>query len=145
MFGKKEREANIQKDMKQGNENGGYDSKPAKKIATVIIAKCKHNGATFGIRTEKVENQWLSNWAFTINDTVASNEGYDKTKITGGISTTKEYPGCPHCGSSGFFQCYNCGKITCWNGEQQVPCKWCGTRSGVSNSEGGFNIDGTGY
>lgn len=145
MFGKKDREENKQKDL--GREDGSIKQGtiPARKTAAVIIAKCKHNGSIFGIRTEKTEKGWLSNWAFVINDAAASSEGYDKTKITGAISTTKEYPGCPHCGSPGFFQCYHCGKITCWNGEQQVTCKWCGTKSGISNSEGGFNIDGTGY
>lgn len=111
--------------------------------ATVMVGKCRQTGDGFGIRVENNETMWVANWCFKISNTAAASEGYDRTKISGAIATSKDYPGCPYCGAKGFFQCGKCGKITCWNGETTVTCKWCGNTG--RTSQGNFDVDGTSY
>ena len=99
--------------------------------ATVILARCPDNGRLYGMRTEKrSDGDWRRNWAFPINERQANAEGYDKTEIRGSLRYEPEYPGCPYCGRKNLAQCGNCGKLTCWKGEDAFLCAWCGVRMG---------------
>ena len=113
--------------------------------ASVILAKCGKHNKTFGIRIEKRENDWVSTWAFPIDEGKAKREGFDKTKITGAFIPVDGYPGCPYCGSDELVQC-GCGKMICYkesrtygNPERKTEkkqghksdnnsfrCPWCG-------------------
>jgi hypothetical protein len=93
--------------------------------ANVMLLKCVKNGRSYGVRVEKRGNDWVSTWAFPIADKKAKSEGYDKVTIVGSLDPVDEFPGCPHCGDSGFFQC-SCGKMTCYSDQSSIKCPWCG-------------------
>ena len=71
--------------------------------AVIALSKCSRTKKLYGIRFEKSGRDWKYTWAFPIQEKVALNEDYDKTKITGALVQGEEYPGCPHCGAKGFF------------------------------------------
>lgn len=111
--------------------------------ATVIIAKCKVSKEGFGIRAQKKGSTWLFTWAFKLSEKAAFNEGYDKTKVSGSIQLGSEYPGCPHCGAQGFYQCGGCKKIVCYEGhEEQATCPHCGNTAGFNQAESFDGISG---
>ena len=112
--------------------------------ATVVAGKCANAGKTFGIRMEKTDGVWHCTWAFKISDTAARNEGYDSERVSGKIDVNEEYPGCPYCGTKGWFSCGKCGKLTCFSGEEIVTCGWCGN-SGKTVSSDTFDLKGGGY
>lgn len=106
--------------------------------ATVIMAKCKVSKEGFGIRAQKQGSSWLFTWAFKLSGKSAKNEGYDKANISGAINIVSEYPGCPHCGATGFYQCGRCKKIVCYLGEEdEATCPHCGNTAGF---KGGGNF-----
>ena len=108
--------------------------------AVIALSKCSRTKKLYGIRFEKSGRDWKYTWAFPIQEKVALNEDYDKTKITGALIQGEEYPGCPHCGAKGFFYC-SCGKLNCWSGESHiVTCKWCGTTGELSDGIDSINI-----
>lgn len=108
--------------------------------ATVILAKCKVSKTGFAIRAQKQGSSWLFTWAFQLSEKAAKHEGYDKTTVSGSIVLESEYPGCPHCGAKGFYQCCSCKKIVCYVGnEQMAKCPHCGNTAGFKVSE---NFDG---
>jgi hypothetical protein len=115
------------------------------KEASVVMAKCRQSKMPFGIRIEKrTDNVWYCNWAFKLTEKVASNEGYGSVMISGKVDMDSEYPGCPYCETGGWFTCGNCGKMTCYGGEEQVTCAWCGHSGGVRSSDT-FDLTGGGY
>jgi len=74
--------------------------------ANLILAKCRHSKAPFGIRIEQREdNIWYCKWAFIISEKKASSEGYTNNKISGKVDFGDDYPGCPHCGGNGWAKC----------------------------------------
>jgi hypothetical protein len=77
--------------------------------ANVILCKCD-NKHTFGIRVEKRGGDWVSTWAFKIDEAKAESEGYGKDKITGSFKPVDKYPGCPYCGGMRLNFC-KCGGI----------------------------------
>jgi hypothetical protein len=94
--------------------------------ANVVLCKCPHSKGIFGIRIEQQETDWVRTWAFKINEAKAKKEGFEKTKTTGSMTPTPEYPGCPYCGSMNLAQC-SCGKLFCWSSEStKAVCPWCG-------------------
>lgn len=102
--------------------------------AQILLARCKKSQQLYGIRIQQVDgNDWAMTWAFTIDETRASHEGFDKTKITADCYVTDEYPGCPNCGSLGYVRCGYCGKLTCYNDETSMKCAWC--RKTLNNIE----------
>jgi transcription elongation factor Elf1 len=114
--------------------------------AKVIMARCSKNQKCFGIRIEQRENDWVRTWAFPIDEQKAKHEGYDANKVTGSMNAVDNYPGCPHCGSSGFVQC-SCGKIGCWIGAEgttKYTCPWCKKESEVQIADR-FDVSGGGY
>ena len=94
----------------------------------VVLARCGKSRRIFGIRIEEKEPaRWFADWAFDLPEQQAHKEGYDHSPIHGEFVIDDDYPGCPHCGSAGFFRC-RCGKVGCWDEEtRQVTCPWCNT------------------
>lgn len=94
--------------------------------AQVILVKCKSSKRLYGVRIQQNKGkEWDMTWAFPIDDKRAKNEGFDRTVLNADCSATDDYPGCPTCGATGFVKCANCGKLTCWNGENSSKCAWC--------------------
>lgn len=113
--------------------------------ATVVMAKCKRTRQPFGIRMEqRLEGIWYCTWAFKLSEKVAANEGYNGTLVSGRVDFDAEYPGCPYCGSTGWFSCGSCHKLTCYSGETQVTCSWCNINSECNEAES-FELEGDGY
>ena len=99
-------------------------------IVVIAIARCRGSKNTFGIRVEKKgRSLWIADWAFSIPESKAAKEGYDRSQISGSFGVdSAHYPGCPHCHAPGFFKCA-CGQIACWDGEsRKVTCPWCGAK-----------------
>ena len=111
--------------------------------ATIILAKCGKTGLSYGMRVQKMEDgDWWRTWAFPIKERQAKNEGYDKSRIRGNLCATSEYPGCPYCRAMSFVVC-DCGKISCWQGERQMKCHWCGTwRENISYTSDMMSFSG---
>jgi hypothetical protein len=102
--------------------------------ANVIMAKCPVKGnSSYGIRVEKRGSDWVSTWAFAIDDARASREGFDKSDITGTFAPVDKFPGCPHCGTEGLMQC-GCGKLICYEEGREkamtLICPWCSEQIG---------------
>lgn len=96
--------------------------------AVIALCKCSRRKGLYGIRIEKEGSDWIFTWAFPVKEATASREKYDKTRIAGDMMLSPEYPGCPYCGTKGFFRCV-CGKLNCWDGKShRATCNWCGSR-----------------
>jgi hypothetical protein len=110
--------------------------------ANVILSKCAVHGSSYGIRVEQREDDWVSTWAFAIDDARASREGFDKVKIEGTLQPVGNFPGCPRCGAEGLMQCA-CGHMICHDEDREAKanpvCPWCkeeiGTISTVNTVE----------
>ena len=108
--------------------------------AVIAVSKCTTHKHTFGIRFEKASRDWTYTWAFPIKEKTALREDYDKTSIKGRLIQGCEYPGCPFCGTKGFFYC-SCGKLNCWNGISiNATCQWCGNSGTLSDGIDSINI-----
>ena len=95
--------------------------------------------------TDVADGDWYATWAFRVNERTAEREKFGDTKISGNIYITTEYPSCPYCGAKGFFQCAECGKTTCWNGESTTVCEWCGNEAETAAEEKFDEITGGGF
>lgn len=94
--------------------------------ASVILQKCAKTKKLFGIRVQEMEDgEWYRTWAFPIDEERAAQEGYQNTQIKSFLPAAAEYPGCPYCGSMGFFYDSNCGRISCYDGGSTATCPWC--------------------
>ncbi len=117
--------------------------------AAVILTKCKESHQLFGIRAEERtdggETAWYATWAFKVSEHTAGREKFGDTEISGNVYVTKDYPACPYCGAKGFFQCSECGKTTCWNGETETVCEWCGNAAETSAEENFESLTGGGF
>lgn len=95
--------------------------------AVILLQKCSQTKKTFGNRVEeRSPGKWYKNWAFPIRESKARNEGYDKSSINGMLYSAEEHPGCPYCGSRSSVLCGTCKRLTCWHGEKEMSCQWCG-------------------
>ena len=112
--------------------------------ASVFLTKCSKDGAVFGTRIQKMEDDdWWRTWAFPIDDKRAAKEKYTNTEIKGNLYALKSFPGCPYCGTKGFVQCGRCHKITCWNNEESLLCGWCGNNmTNIVTKTEKFNVSG---
>jgi len=100
--------------------------------ASVMLAKCSKQNRMFAIRLEKRKNDWVSTWAFAIDEEKAKREGFDRTKITGSLRAVDRYPGCPCCGDNYLTQCGRCGKVSCDKGNSKMfHCPWCGNQGEI--------------
>ncbi len=135
-------------------------------VASVILVKCNRHNRTFGIRVEKRENDWVSTWAFPIDEEKAKREGFDRNTIKGSLQATPEYPGCPYCRGFDLVQCGACGKMSCCRGiveTERVPerksskkktdkytgasfrCSWCGAVIEEIETVESFSVKSGGY
>ena len=116
------------------------------KEANVVMARCASTSKSFGIHMERrTDDVWYCTWAFPLSEKSASNEGYTNTVISGRMEFDDEYPGCPHCNSTGWVKCWSCGKLTCWSSkDKSFSCKWCGV-SGEVESADEFELNAGGY
>jgi hypothetical protein rflaF_15811 len=111
--------------------------------ASVIVMKCGITKKLSGVRVQKMEDgDWYRTWAFPLKEKTASREGYSQTQIHGSLRKTDDYPGCPHCGSKGFYLCYKCNKVVCWNGiDSNGVCPWCGIVYSSINIVDSFDVN----
>lgn len=103
--------------------------------AAVILTKCRRSHKLFGIRTEERDDGWYVDWAFKVTEKTAERENFDSEPVSGNIYIAPEYPACPYCEAKGFVQCAECGKITCWNGEEETVCEWCGNKENAEAAD----------
>ncbi len=96
--------------------------------ASVIVMKCTQTKHLFGVRIQKMEDgDWYRTWAFKLNETRAAREGYNKNKISGGLSELEGFPGCPYCGRKNFYICGYCKQVACTDyGAEKEVCPSCG-------------------
>ena len=117
--------------------------------AKVIMARCSKNKKAFGIRIEQRGKDWVRTWAFPIDEGKARREGFEANTVTGSMDQDDDYPGCPHCGSSGFVQC-GCGKAGCGGGivkrgkSDEYTCPWCNEKGELQDADS-FDVSGRGY
>src|ERR1700730_16453980 len=53
---------------------------------SIVAARCGQTSEGFGIRFERSgEDHWSATWAFSLKETVARREGYDRSEIRGTI------------------------------------------------------------
>ncbi len=111
--------------------------------ARIGLCKCREAHKTYGVRFEKITGGWQGTWAFEINEAAARRERYGEDELTGNITFSEEYPGCPYCGTKGFAIC-SCGKLNCNNYYNGIfECEWCGSRGILGNYDGsGFKAGG---
>lgn len=115
-----------------------------KKEAMIVMASCKKTGKPFAIRTEKQGSEYVMNWAFQLKEGVAKREGFENNKVRGNIVVSPEYPGCPHCEAQTWFQCGQCGRFVCMEGEETVvKCPDCGNEAGLNYTDE-FDLSGGG-
>jgi hypothetical protein len=97
----------------------------------IVVAKCVHSKQNFGIRfEERRSGEWMGDWAFSIKETAAQREGYDRNSIAGQFGFDEKYPGCPNCESKSIVKCGNCGKIACWDENCTTHlCPWCSKKN----------------
>ena len=99
--------------------------------ANIILAKCRTEKELYAMRVEERGGDWVRTWAFRIKEEMARREGFDKVRINGSFDKDAGYPGCPYCGGFGFIVCAVCKKISCFHGEEQGECRWCGYSAAV--------------
>jgi hypothetical protein len=117
-----------------------------------MLAKCARHGDTYGVRIEQRDDDWVSTWAFKIDDNRAKREGFDKTKIEGSFAPSGKFPGCPYCKADSFMQCV-CGKLLCYdeertadnNGGDSLKCAWCGAKIAEIESVDTLSVKSGGY
>ena len=99
--------------------------------AAVILAKCRKRNGIYGMRAQKMEDgDWWRTWAFPIEESRDYEKEFPDSSLRGNLYNTKQYPGCPYCGSVNLVQCNKCKKLSCWNGEDHLECPWCGQEIG---------------
>lgn len=110
----------------------------------IVFARCQANRQPFGIRFEQAGTRtWAGVWAFPMREETAKREGYDRTHISGEITLTAAYPGCPHCRSASIVRCGSCTHVTCLNAERhEFACPWCGNQGHVSGSIDHLDVGG---
>lgn len=113
--------------------------------AKVVLCRCHKTRELFGIRIEERNQDWYRTWAFKIDEHKAKREKFDTNQLTGSLMEDAAFPGCPYCGSHGFFQCNCGGKLTCCDDDSvQGTCAWCGTTAKFVNTEQ-FKLQGGSY
>ena len=71
---------------------------------------------------------WHKTWAFPVDVNRAGREGYGKQNCEGYFINDDSFPGCPCCGAKQVIFCGYCSRASCWNGETEMDCAWCGKR-----------------
>lgn len=100
----------------------------------IIIAQCSRSGHRMGIRLEeKSRKLWVADWAFKVKESIASKEGYDKTRVDGQFEFSIDFPGCPYCESHSFVLC-DCQNLLCYESSNRLfKCPKCGLAGTIGN------------
>lgn len=107
-----------------------------KKEAAVVCAKCAKYKKLFGVRAEKRGSHWAFTWAFTLSEGSAQREGYNDTRLSGGFIHDEEYPGCPFCHAPILVQCGGCGRLACYDQQQNLyTCPFCANQAEVVTAD----------
>ncbi|MCL1994242.1 MAG: hypothetical protein FWG66_14960 [Spirochaetes bacterium] len=118
--------------------------------AKVILERCSKHKKSFGNRIEQREGDWVSTWAFPIDEQKGKREGFDANIVIGSLKPVDGYPGCPYCGSTGTFLC-GCQKVSCdggianHRGFAEIVCPWCDQPSGRLQYVESIEVSGKGY
>lgn len=116
--------------------------KKLKREEMVVMATCQKTKKPFGITVQKKGNEYEFTWAFKINPSSVKKEGYDKNKANGNIFMNENFPGCPHCNATSWFQCGKCKSFVCMDeGTEMVKCPLCGNEGKVVTSDN-FDLSG---
>lgn len=120
--------------------------KHLKKDMMVVQATCYRSRKPWGITIEKKGSECEFQWAFKISEEKIRHEGFDKNSFHGRVVFGPDYPGCPHCGAGGFYQCGGCRGIICMPDDigSVATCPRCGYKAGF-NEGGDFDLKGGGY
>lgn len=110
--------------------------------AVCIPAKCgKNHGNYYMVYYLSFDEKWVLTYGKEKLDQEIINNKNDNNTITVNIASTRIGPQyrCPYCGDRFFFTCWNCGKRTCYDGDnhdgREVICAHC-TKSGVFRNTG---------
>ncbi len=105
--------------------------------ARIALCKCKETKKIYGVRMEKAQGGWNCTWAFPISEDSAKREGYNATILKGNIGFTKEYKGCPYCGTIPFTVCGSCQRLNCKTVTgNYFTCEWCGSSGWLTDYDG---------
>ena len=112
--------------------------------AFAVMAMCEETKQPFGITVDPKEGYCVFSWAFKVKVGQASREGYDKTRVKGGVMYAPDFNGCPYCGSKSFYICARCGKIVCYHEQEFVTCPNCGNASSIRPQKS-VDLSGEGF
>ncbi len=112
--------------------------------AFAVMAMCEETKQPFGITVDPKEGYSVFSWAFKVKVGQASREGYDKTRVKGGVMYAPDFNGCPYCGSKSFYICARCGKVVCYHEQEYVTCPNCGNASSVRPQKS-VDLSGEGF
>ncbi len=95
---------------------------------TVLAVRCGKTKHDFGMSLKEIrQGEWYAYWTFPLTDEAVRVETNDRKDVRG-FYMSVHYPGCPHCGSMGYYSCEKCGQYVCWDEEQKnLSCPWCGS------------------
>jgi hypothetical protein len=103
----------------------------------IVKTRCsvhKKAFATVFAETTEGGGVWEAQDAFELTEERAQ-QGYGQGAITGSISISSDYPGCPYCGSQSLFLCSSCDDLNCLgdavdeeDGRISAVCASCGRR-----------------
>lgn len=112
----------------------------------VVMATCQKTKKPWGITIEKKGAVCEFQWAFKISREKAGHEGFDKNSFHGQVNFSNDYPGCPHCGARGFYQCAKCKAIICYPQDigETAQCPCCGNVAGFRDGND-FDLKGGGF
>jgi hypothetical protein len=101
-----------------------------------VVARCARTRCGFAIGFERrPDSSWLATRVIPLKEQATSREGYGTTEVTGTMSISAAYPGCPACESKSFFECGRCNRVNCWDGASKaVNCAWCGNSGAIEGS-----------
>lgn len=106
--------------------------KKCKRDMMVVMAMCGKTKQPYGVTIEKHRNSCDLIWAFKIRPAAAKREGYDANSFRGAVNILPDFPGCPYCGSQGWYICSTCGTMVCNDTcEGSVTCPKCGVTSNL--------------
>lgn len=104
--------------------------------AFAITARCSKTKKPFGITVDPLSNnQFALVWAFKMKEGQDKRERLENNHVKGTVIFDEGFNGCPYCSSKQFYLCSNCGKVSCYHGEEEVTCPTCGTQSIVQMVE----------
>lgn len=110
--------------------------KKFKRDMMVVMGMCSHTKQPYGVTVEKHGSYCDLLWSFKIKADAAKREGFDKNSFKGRVEHDPNFPGCPYCGSQGWYICHNCGTMVCNDVvEGEVTCPKCGASGLLSYSD----------